>query len=90
MSASRLGILGFGGCGKGEAIQCCNYWFTCIFIGDGAAHAGACCHICFALGVWLVERRNNKIQRFELEKFPFNDANDRDRDCGEESWYIYE
>lgn len=42
-----------GGKGERGRVQRCNYWFTTVFIGDGAAHAGACCHVCGCERCWL-------------------------------------
>ena len=30
----------------GESVQGGDLGFASVFVGDGAAHAGACCHVC--------------------------------------------
>ena len=41
--------------GRGRrGVQGSDFWFTSIFVGDGAAHAGAFCHVCSWWGSNLI------------------------------------
>ena len=76
-----LGMVGGGGCvggmregygregligRRGQGVQGGDLGFACVFVGDGAAHAGACCHVCGG-GWWVSGLAGLGVNRVDWE-----------------------